>query len=241
MNGEAVPDVPAPEGEEPVLLPGESRTSRRHRLVSELGVFLGTCLVVGALAGLLWSQLAVLPGYLVDDQGRATTSERGLAEQFSGDAWFCLLAAVGGLLIGVLAWWRLVRVGWTVILLAAAGALVAGGLAWLVGWTMGPGDFETRLAQARPGDLVPIQLTLRAPVSLLVWPFMASIPILLWSSLAPDNEEPTPLFGRRRGPGRRRRHEAVAGVLPEDLPGAGPVHPGGAVDQPTSAGSPGRP
>ena len=54
-----------------------------------------------------------------------------------------------------------------------------------------------RLAQARPGDRVPIELTLRAPASLLAWPFLAIIPVLLGSSLGPDDEEPKPLFKRR--------------------------------------------
>lgn len=226
----------AGEDERGERLPGKSTSSRRHSLLAEMTVFYTVCLVIGVLAGLLWGVVTDLPGYTIGADGRATTSERGLAEQFSADAWFCLIAVGGGLLIGLLAWWRLVRVGWAVILTAVLGALLAAGLTWLVGWGIGPGDFDTRLASALPGDVVPIELTLRAPVALVVWPFFASVPILLWSSLAPDDEEPTPLFARARR--ARRRHESVAGVLPEDRVGL-PVPPDGPGGS-TSAGPPPR-
>ena len=52
-------------------------------------------------------------------------------------------------------------------------------------------DFVPRLAAAQPGDLVPIELTLRARASLLTWPFLGVVPVLLGSSLGPDDEEPT--------------------------------------------------
>jgi hypothetical protein len=63
---------------------------------------------------------------------------------------------------------------------------------------LGPEDFVGRLAAAQPGDLVPIELTLRAGASLLTWPFFAIIPVLLGSSLGSDKEEPRPLRRRLR-------------------------------------------
>ncbi|SDE22435.1 hypothetical protein [Auraticoccus monumenti] len=218
--------------------PGEGGASRRPSLLTEMTVFFTVCLVVGVLAGLLWARVTDLPGYTIAVDGRATTSERGLAEQFSADAWFCVIAVGGGLLIGLLAWWRLIRVGWGVVLAAVLGALLAAVLTWVVGWAMGPGDFDARLANAEPGDVVPIELTLRAPVALVVWPFIASIPILLWSSLAPDDEEPTPLFTRGRL--ARRRHESVAGVLPEDRVGLPAAPPPDGPGESTSSGPPPR-
>ena len=53
-----------------------------------------------------------------------------------------------------------------------------------------------RLAEAQPDDLVPVSLDLRAKVSLLVWPFLAVVPILLGSSLGADEEEAEPALGR---------------------------------------------
>ena len=79
----------------------------------------------------------------------------------------------------------------------AAAALVC----WLVGYRLGPGDFTARLAAAKPGDIVPIELTLRARAALLTWPFFAMIPVLLGSSLGRDDEEPRPIFRQPGGVG----------------------------------------
>jgi hypothetical protein len=83
------------------------------------------------------------------------------------------------------------------VLLVAAVATAAALVCWMVGHQLGPTDFVPRLAAARPGEEVPIELTLRARASLLTWPFFAVIPVLLGSSLGPDDEEPKPLFKRR--------------------------------------------
>jgi len=150
-------------------------------------VALGTGL--GALAGVVWHAVVDLPTYRVAGDGGASTSERGLAEFIAGDAWFCLIGAVVGLALGVVAWRRFRRVGWLVVPVAAVTATAAALLCWEVGTRLGPSDFSRRLAAARPGDLVPISLALRAKASLLVWPFLAVVPVLLGSSLGPDEEE----------------------------------------------------
>lgn len=172
--------------------------------------FLALALGLGAAAGVLWWRLVDLPGYLVRADGKATTTERGLADFVAGDAWFTLLGGGAGLLLGTVGWLRLRSVGWPVVLLVAGSALVAALVCWLVGYRLGPGDFNTRLAAAGPGDLVQIQLTLRARASLLVWPFAATVPVLLGSSLGRDHEEPAPraaepLFALPRSLLRRRR------------------------------------
>ena len=48
--------------------------------------------------------------------------------------------------------------------------------------------FDPRLAAARPGDVVPVELTVRARVALAVWPLFAVVPVLLGSSLGRDPE-----------------------------------------------------
>lgn len=147
---------------------------------------------LGALAGVVWEAVVDLPVYRVAADGGASTSERGLATFVAGDAWYCLLGAVGGLLLGVLAWRRFSSLGWPVVLVGTVTATAAGLLCWAVGTRLGPGDFPTRLAAAPPDSLVPIALELRARASLLVWPFLAVLPILLASSLGADEEEPAP-------------------------------------------------
>ncbi len=180
---------------------------RRAVLLGHVAACLLLALGLGALAGVVWWQVVDLPGYLVDGDGRASTSERGLADFIGGDAWFTLLGAVVGLLLGWLAWARLGRRGWPVVLLAVGAALAAGLVCWFVGNHLGPDDFARRLATAQPGDVVQIELTIRAKASLLVWPFAATIPVLVGSSLGRDDEEPRP-FGR---PGWFKRRSAPPG------------------------------
>ena len=165
--------------------------SWRH-VPGPLGGFLALGLGAGALSGVLWSRLVDLPTYRVGANGGATTSERGLTAFVGGDAWFCLLGAAVGLGLGLLAWRRFRGIGWPVVLVSACTATAAALVCWLVGTRIGPQDFTERLAAAQPNDLVPISLALRAKASLLVWPFLAVAPVLLGSSLGPDEDETEP-------------------------------------------------
>ena len=121
-----------------------------------------------------------------------------MTEFFAGDAWFCLIGVVVGLGIGVLGWRLFAAVGWPVALGVVVLGLLAGLVCWWVGYVLGPGPFVPRLAAADPGDQVPIELTVRAQASLVVWPLAAVTWVLLGSSLGRDKEQPRPLFGRRR-------------------------------------------
>ncbi len=169
-----------------------------YRSFGRGGLFLVLALGLGAAGGVLWERLVVLPTYTIASDGSAATTERGLAAFIGGDATFVIIGAVAGVILGVTAWRRFRSVGWTLVLLVLVAALVAALTCWFVGYRLGPGEFAPRLAAAQPGDVVPIELTLRARVSLLTWPFFAIIPVLLGSSLGRDDEDPQPLFGRRR-------------------------------------------
>jgi hypothetical protein len=159
--------------------------------------FVALGLGLGALAGVAWWAVVDLPAYVVGPDGGAGVSERGLSEFVAGDAWFCTLGLVVGVALGMVAWRMLRGIGWPLVLLVAAVSVLAALVCWLVGHQLGPEDFVQRLGQARPGDRVPIELTLRARVSLLTWPFLAIVPVLLGSSLGPDDEEPKTLFRRK--------------------------------------------
>jgi hypothetical protein len=182
-----------------VTQPAPSQTRRRWGLALRLLVFLAGSLVLGAAAGVVWWLVVQPPAYELNSNGGATTSERGLTQFIAGDAWFCAIGLVVGLLIGLAAWRWLLPVGWPVVLVVLGCAVASALTCWLVGYHLGPGEFSARLAAAQPGELVPIPLTLRAPASLLTWPFFAIIPVLLGSSLGRDEEEPRPLL-RRRAP-----------------------------------------
>jgi len=154
-----------------------------------VAAFVALGLGLGALAGVVWEAVVDLPTYTVNEQGRAATSERGLTAVVGSDAWFCLFGALLGLLLGLVGWRRLRSLGWPLVLLVVLTAAAAGLVAWWVGTALGPGPFNPRLAAAGPGDVVPVALELRAPGSLLVWPFLAVVPVLLGSSLGRDDDE----------------------------------------------------
>ena len=159
--------------------------------------FVALGLGVGAVAGVAWWAVVDLPAYVVRPDGGAGITERGLSEFMAGDAWFCAIGLVAGIGLGLVGWRQFRDLGWPLVPLVAGVSLLAALVCWFVGHQLGPTDFVQRLAAARPGDTVPIELTLRARASLLTWPFLAIIPVLLGSSLGPDDEEPKPLFKRR--------------------------------------------
>jgi hypothetical protein len=173
------------------------RTVSGSRLAARIALFFTFALGLGAAAGVVWWAVVDLPNYLVNSEGGAAINERGLAEFIATDAWFSVIGLVVGLGLGILGWHSFGRLGCPVVPLVLISAIAAELLCWLVGHRLGPGNFAARLAAARPGDLVPIELTLRAKAALLTWPFFAVIPLLLGSSLGRDEQDPRPLFGRR--------------------------------------------
>jgi hypothetical protein len=181
-----------------ITKPSPTSNRRGWRLAARLVGFALGSLALGAAAGVVWWLVVKPPAYELNSNSGASTSERGLSEFIAGDAWFCAIGLVAGVLIGLAAWRWLRSIGWFVVLVVLACALASALTCWLVGYRLGPGDFADRLAAAQPGQLVPISLTLRAHASLLTWPFFAIIPVLLGSSLGRDDEEPRPLMRRRR-------------------------------------------
>jgi len=176
---------------------------------SRIGAFAVLGIGAGVLAGVVWWAMVDLPFYRIQPDSGATTGERDLTEFIAGDAWFCVIGVVVGLALGALGWRYLRALGWPLVVIVVAVALAAALLCWAVGYQLGPGEFERRLATARPGDLVPIDLTVRAYASLVVWPFLAVVPVLLGSSLSRDAEEAPSVTSRSerssrwwRGPGR---------------------------------------
>lgn len=166
----------------------EGSTGRRWPGARRIGLFVALGLGLGALSGVAWWAVTDLPTYRLVTGGGAVTSERGLAGYVAADAWFVVLGVVVGLLVGVLAWRWFGRAGWPVVVLAVLVGAAAGALCWAVGYRIDPGSFAVRLAAARPGDLVAVDLTVRARAALLVWPLFAVIPVLLASSLGHDPE-----------------------------------------------------
>jgi hypothetical protein len=167
---------------------------RRRRTWLQVVLYLLAAAGVGAVAGVVWWQVVTLPVYTVGTNGGASTTERGLTEYVAGDAWFSLIGLVAGIGLGLFAWRVFHRIGWPIVPLVVIASVGAALICWLVGWKLGPGPFPPRLAEAQAGALVPIELTVRARIAVLAWPFGAVLVTLLGSSLGRDDEVPRPIF-----------------------------------------------
>lgn len=159
-------------------------------------VFLLVCVGAGVISGIMWAIFAFRPVYEVADDLGASLSERGLVGIFAADALFVVLLAVVGLGIGVAGWLIFLRNGWWVCVIAVGGAGIAALLAWQVGLLVSPNDFSERLATAVGGDEVPVDLQLHAVAALLVAPFTAITPVMMFAAFWPEPKAETPTEDR---------------------------------------------
>jgi hypothetical protein len=102
---------------------------------------------------------------------------------------------------------------------------------WQIGQVLGPGPEVERLAGALPGAAVPAALQLRSLSALAVWGFAAVTPVLLVSSLGPDEEDVTSR--------RHRRAQLEEAKLQQQLePDPGTVDERGVLTEPDQAAPP---
>jgi hypothetical protein len=137
-------------------------------------VVVGASLVIGVLMGLVWRLVAPMASATVTAQG-AELEGAASAMLIADDGWFAVLAALIGLLTGLLGWWLLRRhdVGLAVGLVL--GGLLGALVAWRTGQWLGPQALAAQAAGAEPGQSLVIPLTVRAPAVLFVWPIAALV------------------------------------------------------------------
>ncbi len=146
---------------------------------------------IGAVGGWVWRVTGERPSYLVGTDGRAQITETGLTRIFAADATYSLIGIISGILLGILAIVMLRRVlqrhhrGWLIVPCALVAAAIAALVCWGVG-VVGGTPLADRIAAASAGQSVPIDLELHAHMTLVVWPFAALVPLLMWSSFAAD-------------------------------------------------------
>jgi branched-subunit amino acid ABC-type transport system permease component len=140
-----------------------------------------TVALAGMLAGIVWNRVVRLPSYKIENDFRAAISEAGQTQIAATDVYFAVVGAVGGIVIGIIAWLAFHRLGWPVTVLACAGAGVAGLLARWVGEFIGPRDFEGRIARATTGEFVRIDFASHTWVTMGVWIAMAALVVLIGS------------------------------------------------------------
>jgi hypothetical protein len=139
--------------------------------------------VLGVAAGLVWA--AVAPRALLQEvaSGEAQVVNAETSAFIVADAWFCLIAAVGGLITGVLGYRVLVRrAGWPATAGLVLGAVAAALLAMWVGENIGLGSYSHLLASSPAGAFFQASLTLSAKSALAFWPLLTSASILLAES-----------------------------------------------------------
>ena len=168
---------------------GRAWLASRRRELRFLTLFVVICAVAGAVCAVIWKLTAPVPTITVSNDGSARVSNQALSEFFGADADFMIIGMFGGVALGTLAWHWFKGWGWPVAMVAIVGSALAALITWRLGTLLGPHDFAGRLAGAPGGATIPIDLTLRSATAWLLWPFGATVPVLLYSALGRDEEK----------------------------------------------------
>jgi hypothetical protein len=171
---------------QPARPSGERRAVRSG--VTGFAVALIGSAVLGLPAGLIWGEAA--PRALLQEIGTGTAEVVNVeTSAFIGaDAWFCGIAAVAGLITGLLGYRFLVAPRAGGARAATAAGLILGGLAgafvllWL-GEQIGLSAYQHLLASSPNGTMFNASLSLGAKSAFSFWPMLTAIVILIaeWS------------------------------------------------------------
>jgi hypothetical protein len=139
--------------------------------------------LLGLIAGLIWGAVAPRAVYQEVSQGEAQLVNAESTAFIVADAWFCGIAAVGGLITGILGGRLLVRKGgWPAALGLVLGAVAAAYVAMEIGEYIGLSTFNHQLATAANGTYFNNSLALGAKSALAFWPLVTSAVIALTSA-----------------------------------------------------------
>jgi len=174
-----------PSGEAPVR---DRRAGLRQWLATAkrpAGLILAVQLGLGLLIGLIWTNWAPRTTSFVvptDDPNRSTIIPGSNEDQIAGDGRFFLLAAIAGVLIGLLAWRLRALRGPAAPLVLAAGGLLGSAVAMWLGTSLSSGQSSG-----------PPRSTLHPPVHLhalsLLW-LMPFVSVLLYVLIAGMSSDP---------------------------------------------------
>ena len=148
-----------------------SAGSPRHRLVRPALVVLAF-VVVGIGLGVLWAQVVWSP-----PQGRISAGtwypvgEQALSAETGGTSSYVALAALGGLVLGLVSAWAATRAELLVLAAVVVGGTLAAWLMWQVGTALGPPDPDT--LAAADGTRLPGALTVAGASPFLTLPTVA--------------------------------------------------------------------
>jgi hypothetical protein len=184
------PEVPEVSGS-----PALRRARPDVRSVAWFVALLAGSVLLGLLGGFIWGEIA--PRVLLQEIG-AGTAEVVNAETrafFGADVWFCVIAAVAGLLTGVTGYRFAVapRAGYARAAVALAlilGALGGGLVMMWLGGQIGLTGYHHDLASSPNGTMFYQSLALGAKSALACWPLFTAIVLLVAE------------WGNRSGPGQ---------------------------------------
>ena len=136
--------------------------------------------MLGVAAGLIWA--AVAPRALLQavGPGEAQLVNAESSAFILADAWFCLIAVLGGAVTGIVGYRLLVRrAGWTAAAGLVLGAVAAALLALWTGENIGLGTYHHLLAVSPDGAMLRSALALGAKSGLAFWPGLTSVVMLV--------------------------------------------------------------
>jgi hypothetical protein len=146
-------------------------------LIAACGVLLGSA-IAGLLGGLIWSAVAPRAAYVVVSRGSADVVNAETSAFIAADAWYCLIAVVGGLIVGIVSYRFAVRRHGPLPMAALlAGSVLAGWAARWVGQNLGLSHFNAQLVTSRQGTILHAPPVLGSDPSLTLWSAIAFWPL----------------------------------------------------------------
>lgn len=160
--------------------------------LAALAAALAGSAVLGVAAGLVWATVA--PRALLQEvgHGEAQLVNVESTAYILADAWFSLIAAIGGAITGIAGYRLLVRrAGWTAAAGLVLGAVAASLLMLWTGENIGLGTYRHLLAASADGVVFHASLALGAKSALAFWPGLTSLIVLLaeYGGRRPASEE----------------------------------------------------
>lgn len=162
--------------------PGEAdRRALSRELLVDVAVVLVWFVVAAVLGAVVWWQLTPLAEF-TRTSTNAQMGEDQLGKQVSSDGWYFTIAAVGGLVSGIVLLSIRRRDPIVRVVLVVLGAVLASWLMARIGLWLGPEAPKESLAHVAVGDTVPIQLETHADGVRFAWPVAAMVGALgvLW-------------------------------------------------------------
>jgi hypothetical protein len=172
-------ESPFPRGPGPVIPNAAPAPGRRGIAIAAILTLAGSA-VLGLAGGLVWSAVAPRVTYVVVSRGSANVTNAETSSFFTGDVWYCVIAIVGGLVIGTFAYLYAIRKYGPVPMVAVlAGSFGAGYLARWVGQNLGLAQFNTELAFSKVGTVLHAPPVLGSDPGTVLWSA-----IVLWTLAA---------------------------------------------------------